>query len=480
VKCQLLGLCAAVVLVGCSGGSPGDGGACGSALSSCVTNADCCGAYVCLQSLCLLPESGAGSTGAAPSSSGTAGCGLFHPCGSSAGTGIGTGTGTSAGGASTGGPAGPTGTGGGSSGGSSAGTSSAAGGLSSSGGIAETTGSSGGSSTGANSSSAGLSSSGGVSGTTGSSGGSTGGPTPDPTCEFSCAVDGNCLPGNACVYDPDGVNAYCAPDCSTATCPAGTSCLFEVGTDLGIAEVCYPTSGTCCPGGGAACEPASPCDLGATACAPDGGLVCVDTGNSVADGTSCGPGQECAGGSCGPASVLEWCNVQFPYQIPDQASAIPLPRAGETLTWPGNPAAIYARVHSPGVTTSLGNQALIWGDIGFGPVGSDPSANPAAWTWQPLTYNSTNCLNCGANYEYEINPIAPDAGVYDYAARFSGDGRQTYLYCSGGLGTDAGMGYDPGEAYVMTVAGQGCQPSGAACGVDGDCCGGTCQNSLCQ
>lgn len=254
-----------------------------------------------------------------------------------------------------------------------------------------------------------------------------------------------------------------------------------IDTNLSFVEVCYTTAGTCCAGGGGGCLPEDSttgdwnCDDGYWVCNASGELVCYDTGQ-----TTCASSQYCSDGNCMQAAVLDWCNVQFPYQIPDQADGIPLPRAGETLTWPGYPAAIYARVNSPGVTTSLGNQALIQGDIGFGPVGSDPSVNPAAWTWEALTYNSTNCLNCGSNYEYEINPLAPDAGVYDYAARFSGDGRQTYLYCNGGQGTDAGMGYDPSQAYVMTVAGQGCQPSGAACGADGDCCSDTCANSLCN
>ncbi len=187
----------------------------------------------------------------------------------------------------------------------------------------------------------------------------------------------------------------------------------------------------------------------------------------------------------GPSIAVGWCNVQFPPSIPDQAEGMPLPRAGTTLTWPGFPAAIYARVYAPGVTTSPGNQDLVQGDIGFGPVGSDPtSASQASgWTWQPLSYNSTNCSNCGANYEYEINPLVPAVpGTYAYAARFSADGRQTFAYCAGMAGTSTGQAYDPSQAPVMVVAGGSCQSVGTACGADNDCCAGTgsCQNSLCS
>jgi hypothetical protein len=180
--------------------------------------------------------------------------------------------------------------------------------------------------------------------------------------------------------------------------------------------------------------------------------------------------------------AVGWCNVEFPPSIPDQAEGMPLPRAGTTLTWPGFPAAIYARVYAPGVTTAPGNQALIQGDIGFGPVGSDPSdpAQANSWSWQALTFNSTNCSNCGSNYEYEINPLVPSTpGVYNYAARFSGDGRRSFQYCAGNAGTSAGSPYVTNQAPVINVAGSSCQPDTYACGVDSDCCSGGCGNSQC-
>ncbi len=249
-----------------------------------------------------------------------------------------------------------------------------------------------------------------------------------------------------------------------------------------------PDSGSgCVPGEG--CTPTNACDQGTVSCTA-GVAGCTDTGQSLPDGTPCGAGLACKAGQCAPTTgdagvtvSVGWCNVQWPPAIPDQAAGIPLPRAGTTVTWPGNAAAIYGRVFASGVTTVAGNQALVVGDLGIGPVGSDPTdpSQASQWTWQPMTYNPS-CLACGQNYEYEINPTAPaTAGVYAYATRFSGDARVTYAYCAGSAGTSSGSAYDPSAAPQMTVAGPGCQPVAAACGGDTDCCAGlwSCVDSRC-
>ena len=268
---------------------------------------------------------------------------------------------------------------------------------------------------------------------------------------------------------------------------AGSGCQIA-GVACGAdSDCCGAASGSCansvcsCPGAGASCVPANGCDQGEMGCVEDGGELCLDTG-LPADGTPCGAGKECRGGACSAGVTIGWCNVQFPDSIPEQSAGVPLPRAGTVLTWPGFPAAIYARVYAAGVTNVPGNSAAIQGDIGFGPVGSDPTdpAQSSRWTWQALAYNSVNCSNCGSNYEYEINPQVPSApGQYDYAARFSGDGRQSYAYCAGYAGTVAGSTYDTSQAPVMTVAGSGCQSNSSTCGADTDCCSGSCANGQC-
>jgi len=297
-----------------------------------------------------------------------------------------------------------------------------------------------------------------------------------------CLSGATCTPSNSC-------------DVGTVSCASGKAVCTDTGLAVPDGTLCG--QGSVCSAGqcgfcssGAACVPSSnACHQGTIQCG-SGSPVCNDTGTNAADGTPCGTGLACSGGQCtatvGDAAIsvsVGWCNVQWPPQIPDEASGIPLPRAGATVTWPGQSAAIYARVFAPGVTTTTGNESLIVANVGFGPVGSDPT-NPAQaseWSWQPMAYNAT-CSACGQNYEYESDPTAPASpGMYAYAARFSGNGGVTFAYCAGNAGTSSGQPYASGNAPVMTVAGPGCQDVGAACGFDTDCCAGSgsCVDSLC-
>jgi hypothetical protein len=204
-----LALPALLVLAACSGPPPTKSTICGSANASCTLATDCCSGFTCIASGCVFI--GGNGTGAGASS--TAG-----------GDSGGISTSSSGGHGNTGGLIG-----GGSSNGSGAGSSTghAIGGQSS-----------GGHGTSGNT---------GTTGTAGTNAGtSTGGVISTTDLCASCASTANCNSGYDCVTDENGAS-YCAPDCSSGTCPAAAPCNGEpdVANPFNDDLVCYPASGSC-------------------------------------------------------------------------------------------------------------------------------------------------------------------------------------------------------------------------------------------
>jgi endonuclease/exonuclease/phosphatase family metal-dependent hydrolase len=90
-----------------------------------------------------------------------------------------------------------------------------------------------------------------------------------------------------------------------------------------------------------------------------------------------------------------WANLQWP------------PYA--TLA-PAESVIVYGQIWIEGTTDQPGAAAGIEAELGFGPVGSDPSS----WTWTPATYN----VDVGNNDEYLAELIAPSSGLFDYLFRY--------------------------------------------------------------
>ncbi len=117
----------------------------------------------------------------------------------------------------------------------------------------------------------------------------------------------------------------------------------------------------------------------------------------------------------------------------------------------------YARVYVEGLTdqTEFNDiDAALVSEFGYGDDGSDPAV--AAWTWVAGTPNpgwdgsmAKGGLGQENNDEYQGDLSFPAAGNYDYAARFSADGGNTWTYCD--LDDSKTGGYSPAQAGAATI-----------------------------
>lgn len=143
------------------------------------------------------------------------------------------------------------------------------------------------------------------------------------------------------------------------------------------------------------------------------------------------------GGSSGDQTfVVEWCNLQFPAEIE-------LP--------PGEPEDVYTRAYIEGltdITEFVDESPLVAAQVGYGPDGSMP---PDGWAWTDAVPNEgwDGTMAKGGfgqenNDEYQAALSFDEAGVYDYAARFSADAGATWVYCD--LDGLVRGGYTPDQA----------------------------------
>ncbi len=142
---------------------------------------------------------------------------------------------------------------------------------------------------------------------------------------------------------------------------------------------------------------------------------------------------------------VDWCKIQWPNKIPDKANNVPAAKAGQPSP------VIYGWVYKKGSTDTAGQGPGITAQVGIGPVGTNPSVNQS-WKWFPATYlgDKAGPGNPTSNDEYKGTVTAPSAGTYDYAYRFSADGK-TYRYCNPGNGNDDKSPYDTNKAPKLTA-----------------------------
>lgn len=113
-------------------------------------------------------------------------------------------------------------------------------------------------------------------------------------------------------------------------------------------------------------------------------------------------------------------NVTAPHQVVDDYRNVAVGWA--KLQWPPaititlgqSTGDIYGRVYIHNVTNLPGEGRGIRAQVGYG-----NSADPAGWTWFPMTFNVD--VDDGANDEFEGAFIPAAAGVYSYAVRFDGN-----------------------------------------------------------
>jgi hypothetical protein len=144
--------------------------------------------------------------------------------------------------------------------------------------------------------------------------------------------------------------------------------------------------------------------------------------------------------------TADWCRLQWPLTISE---------------WSAQEVTVYGRLYIAGLTDqSTGNDpvpAVVRGQVGYGPEGSDPSAG--GWTWFEAFPNPAwdgEAVGEPNNDEYMAALVTPSSsGTYDYAYRFSGDAGATWLYGdknTGVPGEDGSQnGYQPANAGKLTV-----------------------------
>lgn len=153
-------------------------------------------------------------------------------------------------------------------------------------------------------------------------------------------------------------------------------------------------------------------------------------------------------------SNVGWCRLQWPPTL--NATA------GSESDF------VYGRVWVQGITdrtTGTDPMPALVGEIGYGPDGSNPDGS-TDWEWFPADPNGGFNAGSGTeknNDEYLGRLIPTAGGTFDFAARFSLDGGQSWTYCDGDLrmigGADGSAdGYQTQGAGTLVVA-DPCDPN---------------------
>ena len=133
-----------------------------------------------------------------------------------------------------------------------------------------------------------------------------------------------------------------------------------------------------------------------------------------------------------PHLVIGWANLQWPPTMNHTVSAV-----NRTPT-------AYGQVWIDGATSAPGATPTLRAQLGFGPDGSDPAANPA-WTWVDAAFN----VDAGDNDEFQASLLPETAGVFDYAYRYTTTNGREWVYADlNGIGD----GYSAGQAGSLVVA----------------------------
>jgi hypothetical protein len=133
-----------------------------------------------------------------------------------------------------------------------------------------------------------------------------------------------------------------------------------------------------------------------------------------------------------PPVELEWCSLDRPSEI--------------TVAPGQDSAEVYGLVSVPDHTDGKGASDVVTGELGYGALDSDPSADPGAWSWVAASYSS----DASEYDEYAGFLNVESGGVYAYAYRFSVDDGATWLYCDLD-GSAVGAAYDTDEQGVASV-----------------------------
>lgn len=167
------------------------------------------------------------------------------------------------------------------------------------------------------------------------------------------------------------------------------------------------------------------------------------TAASESSGGSSSSGEPAESSDGGPTSYeVQWCILQYP----------PMVEVDVDMAF-----TVYVRVFAPGLTDQSGvtdpaPELVV--EVGYSVDGSDPSTGVGEpWTWEAAMPNGGYGPGApgygAANDEYQHDLAIPTAGIFDYAARISGDSGATWVYCDlDGLTVG---GYTPDQAGDAAV-----------------------------
>jgi hypothetical protein len=110
---------------------------------------------------------------------------------------------------------------------------------------------------------------------------------------------------------------------------------------------------------------------------------------------------------------IGWCALKWPAVLPTTPGGSPEPVFGQ----------LFVDGCTPGTDQCVGVNA----ELGFGPIGLDPSTDPSVFTWVTATFNASHPDD--NNDEYQATFSVTQSGTYGYAYRFSSDGGGTWKYC---------------------------------------------------
>jgi len=147
------------------------------------------------------------------------------------------------------------------------------------------------------------------------------------------------------------------------------------------------------------------------------------------DGSQNGYSPSQAGGitvSSGP--IIGWANMQEPPTL-------------TTTAWLATES-ISGRAWIDGLTSQPGATAGLHAQLGYGPDGSNPSADTTGWQWVDATFNA----DVGGNDEYVATLTMPVVGEYDYCYRYGWEGEWLYGDLDG-----TANGYSASQAGALMV-----------------------------
>ena len=133
-----------------------------------------------------------------------------------------------------------------------------------------------------------------------------------------------------------------------------------------------------------------------------------------------------------PHLTIGWANLQWP------------PSMSHVISATDRTDNAYGQVWIDGVTNQPGATPSLRAQLGFGPDGSDPSADPEEWTWVDAAFQG----DVGNNDEFFASLLPEETGTFDYAYRYSVTAGRDWTYADLG-GTDDG--YSPSQAGSLTV-----------------------------